>query len=218
MTQKHKSAVRDNLLQNRWFRSGVLLLIGIAATIGLSIAFLRLSDSSTTVTFINDGQCPEVTFTLGDSNTAIETVVLKPGEKEVVKVIPDAVYVYTIRTGSDPDASNRTCYEQDTGTISLPQGSNLTVYARSQTSPTVRLINDTTCPRVIIELDNGRETLRADLAKGLEELVELTVNSEYAYTVTGMGDDPACIDGEGTIELDLDEAATIRVSAVEPIE
>lgn len=218
MTQKQKNSAQGGLLQNRWFRSGVLLLIGVAATIGLSFAFFRLSDPSTTVTFINDGQCPEVTFTLGDGNTALETVKLKPGEKEVVKVIPDAIYVYTIVTGSDPDTSNRTCFEQDTGTISLPQGSNLTVYARSQTSPTVRLINDTTCPEVTIELDNKRETIRAELAKGLEEVVELTVDSEYTYTIIGSGDDPACVERAGTIKLGLDESDTIRVSAVEPVE
>lgn len=218
MSQKRKSSDRGGLLQNRWFRSGVLLLIATIAIVGMTVLFLRLSDASTTVTFVNDGSCPEVTFTLGDSTTVIETVKLKPGQKQVVRVIPDAVYVYTIRTESEPDETNRTCYERDMGTISLPRGSNLTVYARSETAPTVRLINDTTCPEVTIELDNRRHKISVDLAKGLEEVIEITAASEYSYTIIGIGDDPACVERTGTIQLNRDESATIRVASVAPVE
>lgn len=124
---------QETLWQKRWFRNLVLFLIAATVIILLAVVALQFSDQTTTILFINDGECPLVTLTLQRGVTGeVQTYSLGPGQEVEITVFPDALYQYSLNTeSSEADARNMNCFDRDSGTLTLPAGSTQTIRVTS---------------------------------------------------------------------------------------
>ena len=203
----------------------VIGVIAIVALTGIVWFFLRASNQSATVLFINNSDCPEVTLTLlGDGN--VLTSSLKPGEREEIDVIPDITYEFEVNANSDPDDAGYSCLDIEPGQLTVPRGSTQTINFESVQRPYFIWVNDTECPRVTLNLWEA-EDIRANidpvtLAPGEEANVEITPDKEFEYRIRMDSDidgDERCYEVEsGTIKLGFDKSDEIRIATLPRVE
>jgi len=206
-------------------QTAIVAIIGVIATIGLAWFFLRASDQTATVLFVNNGECPEITLNLRGDGTTI-TSSLKPGESEKIEVIPDITYEFEVNHNSEPDESGFSCLDFEPGQLTVPRGSTFTINAESQQRPFITLINDTECPEVTLTLWEA-EDLRANiddvtLAPGEEAEIEITPDQQFEYRIrmdSEIEDDERCYEVESeTIKLGFDESTEIRIASLTRVE
>ncbi len=199
--------------------------IGIAAFLALTYFFLRASDQSAVVLFVNNGDCPLVTLRLSDGSNLI-TSELEPGEEEEIEVTPDITYQYEIDTNSDADEEGYACLDIEPGQLTVPRGSTFTINVDSVQRPFFLVINDTECPEVTVTLWEA-EDLRAQIdpitvLAGEEANVEITPDKTFEYRVrmeSDIEDDERCYEVEsGTLRLSFNENEEIRIGSLTRVE
>lgn len=211
----------DSRKQREQLQKAMVAVIGIVATVGLAWFFLRASDQSATIFFVNNGECPEITLRLSGDGRII-TSSLKPGESEKIDVIPDITYDFEVNHSSDPDEAGFSCLDFEPGQLTVPRGSTFTLNAVSQQRPFITLINDTECPEITFTLWEA-EDLRANidaitLASGEEAEVEITPDKQFEFRIrmdSNLEGDERCYEVEsGTVNLTFDESTEIRIASL----
>lgn len=202
--------------QNAQLRNYLLIAVAIIATIGITAFILVFSNTDTTITLINDGECPQAALILEGTDGSRIALVAAPGDRDSANVIPGVEYEYTLSTQSeDPDEAGRICFDRDAGTFRPERGSNTDFVVESETRPFVVFEVDEQCPLATITLtsvnDDEREPIEVIPGESAEE--ELRPGEEYTYTIELLdvttGD--ICPETQGTITLQFNESETVRI-------
>lgn len=198
-------------------RAIVLIAVAAITIVGLTLLALELTDSSSSILFINDSECPEVTLTLIEQTGAERIEVsLRPGEQEEIEISPDIGYEYILDTESDEDTQGGRCLERETGALSVPRGSTQTI--RVQSTRTVIIFeNDEACPETSINIDSqvsGEGVKDGIVGPGESEEFVISANTTYEYTLTAQEADPNnCLaENTGTVRIEANQTKTIRLA------
>lgn len=208
---------RNSRKQNPQLRNLALIAIAIAATIGVTAFILIFTDTDTTVTLINNGQCPRAALVLTSADAGEVTLTAGPGERAEADVVPGVDYEFTLTTETeDADDMGMVCFDRDTGTFRPERGSNTDFVVESETRPFIVFEVDESCPPATITLSSSRDTNRdpIEINSGESENVELNPGQAYTYSISliDLATEDTCLEVEdATITLEFNETETIRI-------
>ncbi len=218
MTKKRNKTLWERISTDKRARQISLVVIAAVAIGAITLLALELTDSSATILFINDSECPEVTLLLTNpSNGVTRDYSVKKGEQQEIQISPEVAYSFSIDTQSEPDEQGGRCFEQETGSeLVVPRGSTQTIRIESERS-TVVFENDDTCPETAIHVEAATSRGFAEkditLAPGEREEVVVSANVTYEYRLRAQAeDDNNCLAQTiGTVRIPLGETQTIRL-------
>lgn len=203
--------------QNEQMRMIALFVLAIVVTIGISAFFLFFGNDDTTITLINDSDCPGAQIELTSPDAPTIRLVAVPGESVEADVLPDVDYEYTLTTFTEePDDDNRRCYDFDQGNFRAERGSNTDFVVNSQTRSYIIFEIDEACTTATIRLNNPRDEREPIMIEpGESQEVEINPDQDYSYTIEQVdlasNEQPCEEITDGSIRLSLDENTTIRL-------
>jgi hypothetical protein len=204
--------------QNPQLRNIALIAIAIAATIGIAAFLIIFTDTDTTVTLVNNGQCPRAALVLTSPDAGQITLAAGPGERDEADVVPGVDYEFTLTTETeDPDEMGMVCFDRDTGTFRPERGSNTDFVVESDQRPFIVFEIDEECPPATITLASQRDDRRdpLELNSGESETVEINPGQVYTYSITlvDLATEEVCSEVEdATITLNFNESDTVRIA------
>ncbi len=217
-----KNQIRNNKSRNIPLRAIGLIIVGLAAAVGLVWFLAQATDTTTTVILANEGNCPRALLQLQPRDGGgVITLVAGPGEQAEAEVAADIVYDYLMSTERPAGTSateGRVCFDRDQGEIEVPLGGSFTYRVTSVTRPYIIFEVDAACPDSTIFLtalgDENREPIV--VLSGANQEIEISPDRAYSYdiTVLQLADPTAniCNGVEGAqITLGNGESRTIRV-------
>lgn len=214
------------MIDQKQFRAVILITVAVLGSAGLVWGIAQLTNTTTRVELVNDGECPRALLQLiprGGGGTF--TLVAEPGQSESIEVVADLDYDYVMTTESpDVDGTNsddpfltRVCFDRDQGVINVPEGATFTYRVESVTRPFVVFELDEACAAGTINISARNDEREPILIEPGEEVeVELAPDRAYTYSVELVrladADANICsgIDG-AQITLSMGESDTINI-------